>query len=57
MELSASEPLATVTAIPLSNGTMFHSRVIGLPYFRVPLRQIVKEEFTLAPPSEDQPSA
>ena len=50
-----TETLVNVTALPLDDGTMFHAKRIGLPFFRVPVSLVVKEEFTLAPPSEDKP--
>ena len=53
METNVSETLATVTAIILENGTPFHSKVIGLPFFRVPKHQALKEGFMLATTSKN----
>jgi hypothetical protein len=49
MELENSEVLVNVQAIALDDGTMFYAKVIGLPYFRVPLKRVLKSEFALAP--------
>jgi hypothetical protein len=48
MENQNSEVLVNVQAVPLDDGTMFHAKVIGLPYFRVPLKRVLKSEFALA---------
>jgi hypothetical protein len=50
---STSELLVNVVALPLDDGTMFHAKRIGLPYFRVPVSMVVKEEFTLVTASAD----
>ena len=47
------EPLATVSAVILENGTPFHSKVIGLPHFLVPLTQAIKEGFLLVVTSKN----
>lgn len=51
--METSEILVDVIALPLEDGTMFHAKRIGLPFFRVPVSMVPKEEFTLAPPSEN----
>jgi len=41
------EGLVEVSAILLENGTPFHSKVLGLPHFRVPLSQAERDGFLL----------
>jgi len=53
MEQHCSEALLPVTALPLENGTLFHSKVIGIDRFFVPEDQARESGFLLATTSKN----
>ena len=45
--------LAQTDTITLENGIKFHSKVIGLTHFLVPLERALKEGYSLVIPNDD----